>query len=1665
MFKRASFLKASLIFFTLCVCDAVAPADSRRIACPSVAHYLNFNVSTPVDVGRWNPVTVDYSAPTFYANPARFDAVNKVLNLGHGGVANISAFDLGGGPISVSTWVQVNDASVDGARVWDFGSGPGVAGGFGPGDDATYNYLYLAIDSSIYGLAAGYGYYDAASTSAVQPYISVANVFAPSTLGTYTHIVATFDALGVFSIYVNGTIAGSRLNSLSVNSPVPYRKRTTAYIGNSQYNDLKTVELTNVFFNGSVADIGIYFETLNATTIAALYAGDLSMCSSYTETITFSNLTMTLANGNMGDLQIYNYNLVGGTDSCAPAPPPLPPSPPQPPSPPTPPPPPNAPPAVGLYDDIVAGTLKIYMDVASLYHVSSFGFQELVWSATALTTMIGLPLTPLAPYCLINGFEDAGVDSIGQPLALVGFTCKSSSTMSIADISNVLNLKIPALSASKTSSVVELWNSIGFNGAITQIEFVNGLFQSVSKLAPFPAAATTVLAQTSLYGANAVAEFDTNAQRAIAAAITSVLGLNSATAGVVVTGVSLGPVPYTVGVGIVVYETTLDLAVQAVDVLNNALPSPLNDVYNLELIEAVQAAGLPFVTGITSYANEIASIQALTPIAYNFNFITVQATVSMLASNFLSSFNLFGDAGLGGAFGDALGISAGSVVVSGVSPSYTALKVLQPYTVLIGLCFISNIKEQGLTNANSMSQKIASGTTIKTGVNEAGFPQITALSMAPGGTLQTVFPTVQSTTAFPAIATTIQFQAYFGITSTLALDEQYALVGWLYRLMSVPNSVYVANSNKIEYINDANVNATVINVGFIITPSSVANGSRAVNLLNTFKTGTTATFVNGLPQIKSYTVLGASLSQYDAVVTFGRPSSSVTIVVTSSQSDADFLSSFDESHRRAFEAGLAAACGTVPSAVSTSIPILTNDGMRMSVGVIGVTAGNTLVAIAPKTSSNTGNANFVKQVQSFGLPHITGLNTINGASTVLFTDSAFMNYQYGYSFTLTVNGIQDDAQERTALVAAVAGALGVGSTYVYMNSYAATVVANVSISTIGFTVSTASVLEAKSLYIQPTSVASFQTNIMNSLKTGGAPGITAISVVGTAPPLAAGSPSAQNAAITSSVTVIYSANVPDTVFNALPVQIALVSAIISRYNLPNDCCDFLDAVNTTVAGNSIVSLSIGSNVSSVITNIKQSFMTTSTSFFGTYGLPGITMTPTNALLYQEPTARYDFAVVQTFSFLTPNNQTATWTTGFSFGLLAQLCASLGAGAGCAGLTGADVSASGARVGVVFPAQTQTAANNLLNQIVSVTKDPVLVSDLTLNGFGFVSNVTADAAPLTYVAGTNALTPSSLSFSLTLPAMAASSLTDDFKAALVAGVSIQTGIPTASITINGVGVPNENVARRRHLTASTVAIGDPDLVVGFTMDTSSAALAAAAAAALKNSASFISTLKNHGLPQLSAVTVSTVLSSSVTVYKPGGFYSTIPIELVGTTADDFASDGAKLAFVGAVAQSVGVSPANVFITSTQISSKGYFQLNVAINGKDVANLFRSKFEADALSINILPSPGTSDLLIQNLNLGGLPQVASATLGAFPSPPPPPAPPAPPPLTGSNDPALLGTSISIAVVLCLVAAAVIILIYCTSLRSRNGTFGTPRTVLFSTGTARQKQSWFFSHKTTD
>ena len=1547
-------MRSSFRLFLLCALCALltACATAATVAsyCPTAIHAWSWGSATATDAVSWNAQQVVPNAPTaaYVSSPA------PALNLAAGEYAEIAGgLEMGSTDVSFATWLYVGSTIATGARFFTFGQG------MQNGSAVPFNVYaeYAGSDGLEFGLGE--------ITSGGVAVFNTLTCTSVLTLNAYNHVVLVLTATGSSSVYVNGALktCSASVNPALGSIGVPYGNYSTSFFGKTtQTAASPSVEM-------QLASFSMYYESLTQAAVTTLYtattagqvAGGCNPAPSFTTSFNLAYLGKDFvtsspsyfANGAFGDVQIYNLDLIKGTDSCGPAPPPLPPLPPRPPPMPPSPPPPPFPPAAPQTAAAVSFTLQVH----------NASFEELSYAkrlalASAVQTLLAAPTNDVT----VLSITDGGTDLANYPTLLVGYSV-GATTVTAAALTGSVSSNFPSTTGA-SASVLAAFNtaeSAVFAGGVRDVTRMAGT-PTVATSSPEPSAAFPGEALTMrVQGLNAV-QFGVAAQRAFGAALAAFLA--PSTAGVYVSGAAAAPnTTDAVNVGILLTGPSASAAGAA---LLAGLPSPgpftLEGETNTALLAAVQAYGLPEATMVIvegpGAATSVVADVAVAPTSNSYSgTIVVDATLDALGVAIVQS-----------AIQKAL--AAGGSTLLGFGPFNAS-------ATSIGLAFSTLGGAEGLNT--SRAGIIAS-------IQTSGLPQVTDVIIQPDSPPAgyTIYePASEAVVTADVTGFTVSVS---GIAAPPTQAQIDAVVAGLARSLDLTNttSLYV---------------------------SGVATGTSADNFLLglTFAGSTPVTTLPGaaladvqgagVPQTTAVSLLGAYAGQ-PVNGAYQAPGATVTV-----QLQGLTAADFGETQQRAFAAAVASVLGVTPSSMVQIAYAGPGAGgvAEVGFGAPGPAVDAALAGVVP--SGPGARAALLQAIQKGGLPQVTAVLTSSPTVTPLqavTTTNASMwgNTSVNVQFEVKQAGLTEAAlsnAQKTALVAAICKILNVSEAAATVLAVTGAPAGAGVLLGLGFSTANTTALAARLTPFNSTGATALVTG-------GGFPLVTAVAPV-VAPPLTSVAQSAQQDPYKNAfITMVFPPSVAP--LSSAPVQRAVVAAMANATGVAA-CCSVVTAndqqLTMAVFGVSAADLDLDTHPATVIGTT--SYGGTLTPALQWAGFPAATDVTVTANVPSVPEGKYDYGVLHTVTI--DGLTLATFGPVAQQAFLATACLSGGFEPGCASITGLNGTATGVELGLLFGSRNETALPTIQNAVAKLTFSGKLLGDMRLQGFSAVTNVTETGAVSTYVpyAGdTGRLVPGSYMVSATfgMNNIAVGGFGNPQSAAVLAAVSQFLSISDEFITVNGVRqTPPAAIAapsgrrRSRALAGVTGGVAVPNTFVGVTVVVTTGLTTANSVSSMlaRGDALLLQTIQNNGLPQVTSISVgSAIISQAKTWTQPATAYAYATYQITNLTA---ITNVTHVIVASAVASVLGVSESCVY-SDGENAALGL--VGVAVVAPCVTNETQ-RFAVIAQMHALVPSyvNGSKPALATTINAGGYPQVMSVLGSAFEPPPPspPPSPPPPPP----------------------------------------------------------------------
>jgi hypothetical protein len=1304
----------------------------------------------------------------------------------------------------------------------------------------------------------------------------------------------------------------------------------------------------------------MYYESLTQAAVTSLYtataagapAGGCNPAPSFTTSFNLAYLGKDFVtaspsyfvDGAFGDVQIYNLDLIKGTDSCGPAPPPLPPLPPRPPPMPPSPPPPPFPPAAPQTASAVSFTLQVH----------NASFEELSYAkrlalASAVQTLLDAPSNDVT----VLSITDGGTDLANYPTLLVGYSV-GATTVTASALTTSVSSNFPS-STGASSSVLAAFNAAetsAFAGGVRDVTRLAGT-PSVATSAPEPAAAFPGEALTMQVQGLTAEQFGVAAQRAFGAAIAAFL--TPSTAGVYVSGAAAAPnTTNAVNVGILLTGPSASVAAAT---LLAGLPSPgpftLEGETNTALVTAVQAYGLPEVTMVIVEGPGAATS------------VVTDATVAPTSNSY--SGTVVVDATL-----DALGVAVvQSAIQKALAAGGSTLLGFGPYNssaTSIGLAFSTIGGAEGLSTSRA---------AIIAAIQTSGLPQVTDVIIHPDS------PPAGYTIYGPASETVVTADVtgftvnVMGIAAPPTQAQIDAVVAGLARALDLANTTAL-------YV------------------SGVANGTSTDSfLLGLTLAGPTP--VTTLPSAALADVQGAGVPQTTAVTLLGAyagqpvngayqaPGATIT-----AQLQGLTAAAFGETQQRAFAAAVASVLGVTPSSV---VQIAYAGPGAAGVAEVGFGAPGPavdaiLAAVVP--SGPGARAALLQAIQKGGLPQVTAVLTSSPTVTPLqattttnasLWGNTSVNVQFEVKQAGLTEAVLSNAQ-KTALVAAICKTLNVSEAAAIVLAVTDAPAGAGILLGLGFSTSNTTALAAR--------LAPFNATGATALVTGGGfPLVTSVAPV-VAPPLASAAQSAQQDLYKNAfITMVFPPSVSP--LSSVPVQRAVVAAMANATGVPA-CCSVLNAngqqLTMAVFGVSAADLDLDTRPATVIGT---------TSYGGTFtpalqwaGFPAATDVTVTANVPSVPEGKYDYGVIHTVTI--DGLTLGTFGSVAQQAFLATACLSGGFEPGCASITGLNGTATGVELGLLFGSRNETALPAIQTAVAKLTTGGKLLGDMRLQGFSAVTNVTEAGAVGTYVpysdsAGRLVLGSYMVSATLGLNNIALGGFGKPQSAAVLAGLSQFLSVSDEFIAVNGVRQTSPAARRRgRALHGLTGTVAEPNTFVGVTVVVTTGLVAANNVSTMlaRDDALLLETFQNNGLPQVTSISVGASLISAAKVWaQPATAYAYATYQIANLTG---ITNVTHVIVASAVASALGVNESCVY-SDGENAALGLVGVTVAA---PCVTTEAQRFAVIAQMHALVPSfvNGSKPALATAINAGGYPQVLSV-LGSVYEPPPPSPPPSPPP----------------------------------------------------------------------
>jgi osmotically-inducible protein OsmY len=1393
--------------------------------------------------------------------------------------------------------------------------------------------------------------------------VSVFNTLTCSnvlTLNAYNHVVLTVTSTGSFGVYVNG---GLKTCSASINPTlgaigVPYGNYTTSFFGKStQTSASPSVEM-------QLNSFSMYYESLSQAAVTTLYtataagpaAGGCNPAPSMTTSFSLAYLGKDFAsaspsyfaNGAFGDVQIYNLDLIKGTDSCGPAPPPLPPLPPRPPPMPPSPPPPPFPPAAPQTDSAVSFTLQVH----------NASFEELTYPkrlalSSAVQTLLAAPTNDVT----VLSITDGGTDLANYPTVLVGYSV-GATTVTVSALTSSVSSSFPSTSGA-SASVLAAFNtaeSSVFEGGVRDVTRLAGT-PTVATSSPEPSAAFPGEALTmQVQGLNAD-QFGVAAQRAFGAALAAFLA--PSTAGVYVSGAAAAPNSTdAVNVGILLTGSSASAAAAA---LLAGLPSPgpftLEGETNTALVAAVQAYGLPEATMVIvegpGTATSVVADAIVAPTSNSYSgTIVVDATLDALGVAVVQS-----------AIQKAL--AAGGSTLLGFGPFNAS-------ATSIGLAFSTIGGAEGLNTSRA---------AIIAAIQTSGLPQVTDVIIHPDSPPSgyTVYaPASEPVVTADVTGFTVNVT---GIAAPPSQAQVDAVVAGLARTLGLANtsSLYV---------------------------TGVANGTSANNFLVgltyaglpaiTTLAGTALADVQGagVPQTTAVSLL-AAYAGLPVNGAYEAPGATVTV-----QLQGLTAAEFGETQQRAFAAAVASVLGVTPSSVvqiAYAGPGAAGVA-EVGFGAPGATVDAVLAGVVP--SGPGSRAALLEAIQKGGLPQVTAVLTSSPSVAPLqaittTNASLWGNTSVNVQFEIKQAGLTEAAlsnAQKTALVAAICKTLNLSEAAAIVLALTDAPAGAGILLGLGFSTTNTTALAARLTPFNVTGATALVTG-------GGFPLVTSIAPV-VAPPLTSVAQSAQQDPYKNAfITMVFPPSVAP--LSSVPVQRAVVAAMANATGVPT-CCSVL-----SVNGQQLTMAVFGVSAADLDLDTHPATVIGTTPYGGTFtpalqwaGFPTATDVTVTANVPSIPEGRYSYGVLHTINV--DGVTLATFGSMAQQAFLATACLSGGFEPGCASITGLNGTETGVELGLLFGSRNESALPTIQTAVTKLTASGKLLGDLRLQGFSAITNVTETGVVgtyLPYVGDAGRLVSGSymVSSTLGLNNIAIGGFGKPQSAAVLSAVSEFLSISDEFITVNGVRqtppAPTPGGRRRgRALTGVTGSGTAPNTFVGVTVVVTTGLPAANNVSSMlaRDDLLLLQMIQNNGLPQVASLSVGAALISQAKTWtQPAAPYAYATYQIANLTE---ITNVTHVIVSSAVASALGVNESCVY-SDGENAALGL--VGVTVVAPCVTNETQ-RFAVIAQMHALVPSyvNGSKPALATAINAGGYPQVLSV-LGSVYEPPPPSPPPSPPP----------------------------------------------------------------------
>jgi hypothetical protein len=1382
------------------------------------------------------------------------------------------------------------------------------------------------------------------------------------TLNAYNHVVVAITATGASSVYMGGALktCTPSVNPALGSVGVPYGNYSTSFFGKS------TQTAASPSVDIQINSFSLYYESLTQAAVTTLYtasaagtaAGSCNPAPSMTTSFSLAYLGKDFAtsspsyfvDGAFGDVQIYNLDLIKGTDSCGPAPPPMPPLPPRPPPMPPSPPPPPFPPAAPQTASAVSFTLQVH----------NASYEELTYPkrlalASAVQTLLSAPTNDVT----VLSITDGGTDLANYPTILVGYSV-GATTVTASALTTGVTSNFPSNSGASTSvlSAFNTAESSAFSGGVRDVTRMAGT-PSVATSIPEPAAAFPGEALTlQVQGLNAD-QFGVAAQRAFGSAIAAFLA--PSTSGVFVTGAASTPNTTTaVNVGILLTGASASAAAAT---LLEGLPSPgpftLSGQTNTALIASVQSYGLPEAEMVIVEGPGTAT--------------TVVSDASVAPASDSYSGTIVVDATL-----DALGVAVvQSAIQKALAASGSTLLGFGPYNATatsIGLAFPTIGSAEGLNTSHA---------SIISAIQTSGLPQVNDVIIHPDS------PPAGYTVYAPASETVVTADVtgftvnVTGIAAPPTQAQVDAVVAGLARALGLGNTSALYVTGVANSTSPTNFLLGLTFAG--PTPITTLPGTTLADVQGA-----------GVPQTTAVSLL-AAYSGAPVNGAYQAPGATVTAQLQglTAPGATQSLNSFGETQQRAFAAAVASVLGVASSTIQIAYagPGTANVA-EVGFGAPGPNVDALLAGVVP--SGPGARAALLDAIQKGGLPQVTAVLTSSPAvaplqAVTVTNASMWGNTSVNVQFAIKQTGLTEAAltnAQKTSIIAAVCKVLNISEAAADVLAITDAPAGAGIFMGLGFSTANVTALAAR--------LTPFNTTAATALMVGGGfPLVTSVAPV-VAPPL---SSLAQSATLDKYKNAFVTMVFPPAVapLSSAPVQRAVVAAMANATGVP-DCCSVLNAngqqLTLAVFGVSAADIDLDTHPATVIGT---------TSYGGTFtpalqwaGFPAATDVTVTANVPAIPEGKYDYGVLHTVAV--DGMALSSFGPVAQQAFLATACLSGGFEPGCASITGINGTSTGVEVGLLFGSRNESALSSIQSTVAKLTTGGKLLGDLRLQGFSAITNVTEAGAVSTYVpyVGTaGRLVPQAYMVSATigLNNIAIGGFGKPQSAAVLAAMSQFLSISDEFMTVNGVYQKALPPVRRRGraLHGLTGSGPTPNTFVGVTVTvTSGGASTAANVSALmaRDDALLLQVLQNNGLPQVTSISVGAALiSQSKTWTQPATAYAYATYQISNLTD---ITNVTHVVVASAVAAALGVNESCVY-SDGENAALGLVGVTVAA---PCVTTEAQRFATIAQMHALVPSyvNGSKPALATAINVGGYPQVFSV-LGSVYEPPPPSPPPSP------------------------------------------------------------------------